>query len=38
MISHSSEIITENADLILLKSDGLASISPTANIIWDFNR
>ena len=38
MISHSSEIITENADIILLRSDGINSISPSANIIWDFNQ
>ena len=38
MISHSSEIITENSDIILLRSDGITSISPTSNIIWDFNQ
>ena len=37
MISHSSEIIIENADVILLRSDGI-SISPTTNIIWSFNQ
>ena len=37
MISHSSEMITNNADIILLRSDGLVSVDPGANIIWDFN-
>ena len=37
MISHSSEIITNNADIILLRSDGLVSVDPNSNIIWDFN-
>lgn len=37
MISHSSELIVENADLILLKSDGISSIPVDANVIWDFN-
>lgn len=38
MISHSSEMITSNADIILLRSDGLASIDTDANIIWDYSR
>ena len=39
MISHSSELIVENSDIILLRSDGISSIpSGNANIIWDFNR
>lgn len=37
MISHSSEMITNNSDIILLRSDGLVSVDPNANIIWDFN-
>lgn len=37
MISHSSELIVENADIILLKSDGISSIPAEANVIWDFN-
>lgn len=37
MISHSSEIIIENADVILLRSDGI-SVSPNTNIIWSFNQ
>ena len=38
MISHSSEMITNNADIILLRSDGLASIDTDANIIWDYSK
>ena len=37
MISHSSEMITNNADIILLRSDGLVSVDPSSNIIWNFN-
>ena len=37
MISHSSEMITNNADIILLRSDGITSVDPNANVIWDFN-
>ena len=37
MISHSSEMITNNSDVILLRSDGLVSVDPSSNIIWDFN-
>ena len=37
MISHSSEMITNNADVILLRSDGLVSVDPSSNIIWNFN-
>ena len=29
--------ITNNSDIILLRSDGLVSVDPNANIIWDFN-
>lgn len=38
MISHSSEMITSNADIILLRSDGLASIDANSNIIWDYSK
>ena len=38
MISHSSEMITNNADIILLRSDGLVSVDPNSNVIWDFNK
>lgn len=38
MISHSSEMIISNVDVIVLRSDGLGSIDESHNIIWDFNR
>lgn len=38
MISHSSEMITTNADIILLRSDGLGIINENSNIIWDYNQ
>ena len=36
MISHSSEMITSNSDIILLRSDGLVSVDPSSNIIWRY--
>lgn len=36
MISHSSEMITTNADIVLLRSDGLSVINENSNIIWNF--
>lgn len=36
IISHSSEMITSNADIILLRSDGLISVDDRSNIIWNF--
>lgn len=37
MISHSSELIMENTDLILLKTDGISSMpSDNTNIIWSY--
>lgn len=37
MISHSSEMIVSNADIILLRSDGIDIDKSTNNIIWYFN-
>ena len=37
MISHSSELIMENTDLILLKTDGISSIPQNStNVVWSY--
>lgn len=38
MISHSSEMVVSDADIILLRSDGLLSIDPSQNVIWDYSQ
>ena len=37
MISHSSELIMENTDLILLKTDGISSMPQNGtNVVWSY--